>query len=553
MNNEAAHREASTEETKRFQRLFKTLGFLLLGASAAYLVYYATAWGPWAFSDATGYIVGARNLLAGHGIGRFSPSGEFSLGTGHPPLFPLSLGVVGLFGPAPLHSARLLDVVLFAIFVAGGGYGLYRFTKRVWLGLALSGLFLLQHTLVIAFLSAMSEPLFLVTGFASLYFGALYIIGSHRIWWIASVAASSLALLTRYAGAAFVATGALALLILLERPMKARVREAVAYGLFAILPIGAFLAWTSVQPNVEAPRALQEASLGFGGVATFFQRLVGAIWQWKPVPPDVLLPTWAQTVPVPELIFLLSIAVFTAILGITWRKLRGALAFGYFLRRNSPTLILLAICFLFLLTYTFFFGAVYVVSDPTPDIDSRTMLPLLPAFLIALVCIIDLLIRTWDSRPAIQFALAAILAPAFLGYGILSQDIYAGLHRTGLGYTGRDWRQSETIAYIETLPTELPIVTNETEPILLLTGRTPYPIAELVGADVPSEFHQFGVGDSEAEARFHGDGAALVLFDTIEEQMLHVYGERATKRLEAFTDGLRLAFEGEDGKAYFWP
>src|SRR3972149_900417 len=114
------------------------LTMLLLGLVGWFLVYYATAWGPWAFSDAAGYVTAARNLVAGDGIGSFKPNGEFSPTTSHPPLYVLTIGLVSQLGFEPLEAARVTDVVLFGLLVSVSGLMVSRLLDSPWPGAAVA-------------------------------------------------------------------------------------------------------------------------------------------------------------------------------------------------------------------------------------------------------------------------------------------------------------------------------------------------------------------------------------------------------------------------------
>ncbi|HLF81947.1 MAG TPA: glycosyltransferase family 39 protein, partial [Anaerolineales bacterium] len=184
------------------------LPFLMLGLVGSFLVYYATAWGPWAFSDAAGYITAARNLVAGHGIGFFRPNGEFSPTVSHPPLYVLTLGAVSQVGLEPLQAARALDVLLFGLLVAACGIMLCRALVSRRAGLAFSALLLVHPALLIAYTSAMAEPPFILLGLLSLLLMADHFREPRNVTFVGAALSAGGALLSRYPGAAFVLTGA---------------------------------------------------------------------------------------------------------------------------------------------------------------------------------------------------------------------------------------------------------------------------------------------------------------------------------------------------------
>ena len=105
---------------------------ILLTVAGMLLIVYGTRWGPWAFSDAVGYMVNARNLATGKGLGLYRPSGQFVPLVSHPPLYPLVL--IALSGPQLdlVGAARLFDVLSFGILIFASGWLFYRLTGSAW-------------------------------------------------------------------------------------------------------------------------------------------------------------------------------------------------------------------------------------------------------------------------------------------------------------------------------------------------------------------------------------------------------------------------------------
>ena len=209
------------------------------------MVWYATTWGPWAFSDGVGYLAGATNLLHGLGLGLFGPSGSFIPAISHPPFYPLLLALVGRFLGGTLAAARWIDVVAFGLLISLSSVAIFRLTglRTVSFGLAL--LLSLNPALVIAYTSAMSEPVFLLTGLAALFVLVVWLAdsrGSLRLL-IASAVLAGLALLTRYAGVAFVATGLLAIGLLHRQGWKARAQQLLLFAILSLAPVSAFFLW----------------------------------------------------------------------------------------------------------------------------------------------------------------------------------------------------------------------------------------------------------------------------------------------------------------------
>ncbi len=92
---------------------------ILLALMGSIMIYYSTVWGPWVYSDSTEYIVSARNLLQGHGLGLFGASGAFHPLSLHPPFYSLVLSLFGAFGADLVTTARWINVVLFGLTISG--------------------------------------------------------------------------------------------------------------------------------------------------------------------------------------------------------------------------------------------------------------------------------------------------------------------------------------------------------------------------------------------------------------------------------------------------
>jgi len=100
---------------------------LAISLAGGYLVYFATNWGPWAYSDTVEYFEAAHNWSQGLGPVLIYVDGSVHPLTLRPPLYPILLGSVEKINPAgtlPLKSAaRGLDIALFFGFTSLVGLG----------------------------------------------------------------------------------------------------------------------------------------------------------------------------------------------------------------------------------------------------------------------------------------------------------------------------------------------------------------------------------------------------------------------------------------------
>lgn len=512
-------------------------------------MYYATQWGPWAYSDATGYMMAASNLVHGHGIATELPAGGYSPLVSHPPLYVISLAALISAGLDPIGAARVLDVALFAAFLIACGLLALRISRSLWFALATAGLFLTHPQLVLFFVSAMSDSLFLLLGTLGLLLLTVHLTKDSRAALFGSAALAGLAFLTRYPGVAYVATGGFLLMARRTR-LWTRLTETAAYVAMGTAPTGYFLLRATSLAGAEAPRQLLIASSLHLRVAEFGSKLFGAIWTWKPVPPAALMPDWvlrfASAGLARTLLLLLGGAGGTAILWLAFTAVKSDAKF----KSRTPERLLVWVFGSFSAIYLLFFLSAFTLTYPVPDINSRTILPLLPALVLIGLAVARVTVTHWRAVRVTTPITLLLLAGALTGYAIITADTVLGMHRTGLGYTSRAWRESELIARIGALPRDTPIVSNEPSPITLLTGRVPYllPVDVLESPDAT-----FGTGDTAAETAFRQHAGVLVLFESIDQELGELHGDQAGARGELLTRGLDLVLQAPDGAIYAAP
>ena len=89
--------------------------------------------------------------------------------------------------------------------------------------------------------------------------------------------------------------------------------------------------------------------------------------------------------------------------------------------------------------------------------------------------------------------------------------------------------------------------------MLFLAGRTAYTVQEIYRAEPASAYAPFGADPADrAQQVFVESGGALVLFDTITDQLSSIYGDHTQERLQALTQGLYQAWRGTDGAIYYY-
>ena len=516
----------------------------VIGASA---IIYATRWGPWAHSDSAAYILSARNLLGGLGLGQLRASGRFVIGGGHPPLYSLVLSLAGLGGMDLISAARWLDVVLFSATIFITGLALYTLTRSPWLSLLVSSLMLTSPVLLNHFSGAMSEPLFFSLGLASLFLILGFLQGGRRTLLVLAALAAGFAFLSRYAGFAFVLTGVVGVTFRRSESRRERLANFGIFAVISVLPMLGWLAYLSIQPDAGPPRqfALPAGNL-WDGTQFLRGKLVETFWGW--IPFSSLLPTLSYRSML-TILAVIAAAFATPFALAKFRSSKGEI------RKTSPDsfLRIAGLFALFFLSYVLVLAFTVTFTQNPPDIDHRVISPLRLASLIAFFSVSYALIQFWPGRKLFQiFPVAAALLVVIPSISA-SINYLSDLHSNGSGYSSRRWQTSKMIVALREIPAEVPIITNESAAVALLAYRPAYDIPELMGGEPLMVFSAFG-DDTEDETHriFREEGAAFALFDTVIWQMQPMYGDDTGRRLEAFTMDLRLYSRPWDGAIYYY-
>ena len=125
----------------------------------------------------------------------------------------------------------------------------------------------------------------------------------------------------------------------------------------------------------------------------------------------------------------------------------------------------------------------------------------------------------------------------------------------GLGYNSTAWKNSETIAYIQkNISEDTPIVTNEETALLYLLDRKSWPMHEVYVSEPDRVYYayesDFGIENDLSRQAFRKGNAYLVVFDSFEDQMADIYGEKTHDRITALFENLNIIFDGDDGMVY---
>ena len=504
---------------------------MLIGAAGGLMLWTNMPWGIGVGYDSFYYLSTAENLLYGNGLSIQDGFGSFHPVTHYPPLYPFVLaGGMTATGLEGVVVAQALTCLLFAINVFVTGWLVFRYSGSLLAGSLSALVVFTSFVLIDLHLMAMSEPLFLVLSLATLHLLAEYIKNRRTGLLIGSAILAGAAYLTRYVGLSVIMTGLLGLMFFSERGGRKRIKDGLIFGSIS----GALaLAWYL--------RNLTQTGIATNRVMLFHpptkaQLLQGADTVASWVLPGSL-PTDVRLAILAGVILFLSILLVRNL--IRESRHRSDRIDGFTSYRFITVLAIFDAVYLGLL------GVSLTFFDASTRLNDRI---LSPVYLTALIWGILL---AWNglsvegSRPKKILAVLGIVT--FAGFNLArSADVLREMRLEGIGFTGREWQNSQTIALVSQLPADALLYSNEAFPITFLTGKLANWIPEKFDP-VKGELDQrYRERIEEMQANILRARGALVIFDSITRA--NVYAP-----LDELTTGLELWKDAEDGVIFVSP
>jgi len=500
----------------------------ILGITGTVLVLLTTShYGAGLSTDSVAYIATARNIA--HGLGATSLDGNPLVLQA--PFYSLLLACIDrLFGVDPLSSAPVVNAVILGLLVYVSGSLISRhLTQGYVYALLGAAAVLLSPALFGVSVMAWSEPLFVLFAVLFLLFLESWLQNKDRAWFAIFTLSAALACITRYAGVTLILTGGLAILLLDRERWKARIVHAFVFASISILPVGIWLIRNyAVSGTFLGPRA--PAMFGLSRILKFaFDTLVS--WYL----PGAILKH-------PSILFLVGAGIgFLA--GFhsrgTWARIR-TLPAG--IAKVAPVL-------LFLITYLAFM----VVSSATTEVsplESRLMSPIYVPLTLLLLMLADQLLKPFGQRlyPRLASILFAVAIGLWLLYPLSSiqAEVIAGLNQ-GWGYSGRLWKESPIVQYLQHEPvqTSHTIYSNAPDVLYILVNlsaktspaQTAYNSSGLTPLSGPKVNDLSRIGESWPES----NDSYLIWFDKIDREYLFTLSDLQSvadfRQTNRFDDG----------------
>jgi hypothetical protein len=509
-----------------------------LAAAAVVLALACSRYGASIGGDGVGYVMASRNLLAGYGLSWVGAAGDIRPMTIFGPLFPLLLSALGLLGIDALVGARVLNAFLFGV-NAGMVYVLLRGSSRAR-GIAVLGmlLFVFFPPVLGLHTGVQSEPIFLMLLLLETLALTRVLQMSSRGWLLVAAIAAGLGYLARYAGLAFIASGALAGLTWPKHPWRQRIRQVILFVAVAAIPVAYWMA-----RNAAVGGSATERVLDFEPLAKSLIVLIADLVTYWFLPDRVPLA-------IRTLILLLGIGCLTA----AWLLTRRAdHVVGGGANRDPGPWALERIAAWGVAVYAGQVLISRVFLLPRISLDQRILAPVWLLSTLLLLEVVDGLYQR--SRPAVA-KLAAAMLILWTGFYLVRGTIRAlELQVDGVGFASRAWRTSPLINAMSLLPGDTPVYTNEVEGVYLLAGRRVYrlptgclPFDALVVFEPGTECRtpEYLTWVANMDRALERDRAVLAVFNTYRD--FPYYSSLVPEMVE----GLDVLTSQGDGKLYVY-
>ncbi|MFH0953846.1 MAG: glycosyltransferase family 39 protein [Verrucomicrobiota bacterium] len=449
----AGSREAR-DKSREARLVLSVARTALLGAAAmmsVLIMLCATRWGAGIGTDSVTYLGAAQSLLAGGGF--CYPPGQPV--THYPPLYSLALALVGWVTGDVIAGARVLQVLLYVANILLAGWIVYRAGGRSFAALLLTvALLLTSPTMLNVHSMALSEGLFLLLGLGGFVLLSKELAAHRPAWLIGSALLLGLSVLTRYVGAAFLAAGVLALLLWSGRRGRARIADALLFGMVGAAPAALWLARNLLEAGSAVNRQVGLSPVGLLHGA----RALGTIAGW--------FHTYGAGTDAVQIRVGLAIVLAAAVGYVVLYFARRVHSASRHRGDYFPGLVLV-----FIPVYVLALAAVLASVDPSVTVGDRALSPVYVFGVTGIMPLLFGVLGRARSHKLLEIAVVCFCAGlAGLQADPMSRQL-RGMYAGGRQYASREWKASELVARVRQLPLGTPIYSNGPDAIYILTGR----------------------------------------------------------------------------------
>jgi len=431
---------------------FFAIGVLvLLGLVAAGLSQWCMSSDVGVTPDSVVYLSAADRLVQGKGLTPIGYHYSPAIPSGRPlvsfpPAYPLLLASTSLFTSDRLVGAKYIHSFLFAANVFLLGLIIFISSRSIWPALCAMGLFQTSFPLLSVYTMVRAEPLFMFFLLSTLL-GVVFYIRKVQLWLLlASASAAAAGLMTRYAALTILLP--LVLTILLQNgPSRKSLKRAVLAAAVALLPLVAWMIRNRLVAGSSTGRSLTLHLIGTTDVKTFVDSLMLLFTPYT----------------LPNIMKLLLIAIATiVVICALWINRRG--------QTGTADRCIMFFSAVMVATYVIFLAGYNSFANPAVDLGPRVVLPV---YVFGIILVFSFVGRERaDGKRRIVYWCIVLSSVVLFSASVRPAGSWIGYrHREGEGFTSRAWRDSETVKFVKSLPSQITVSSNAADACYLFTGR----------------------------------------------------------------------------------
>ena len=480
---------------KRRNNLLAIGMLALLGIFAAGIAHWSMSSDIGVTPDSMIYLTAAERLAEANGLTPIGyhfapaiPSGQPMFI--YPPAYPVILAATSLFTNDILTAAKYLHSFLFAANIFLVGLIVYLSTRSIWPALCAIGLVQTSFPLLNIYTMALTEPLFIFFLLLTLL-GAIFYIQKAQLWvLLACGSTAAFALMTRYAAITILLPLVLTVLIQ-KRPSRVKFRHAVLVVGVTLLPLIGWVIRNRLIAGSSTGRSFAFHFIGTVEVSTFVDSLM------------FLLTPYSLT-GVGKILLLTSATV--VVVCALWSGFRGTSGLANRCARFFSAAMIA--------TYVIFLAVYNSFANPAVDLGPRVALPVYVFGMILVFSLVE-----WDTATGKRRILfwCVVISSFVLFAANLRPAVHwmSYRHREGEGFTSRAWKDSETVRFLKTLPTETVIFSNAADVCYLFTKREALRLPAKYDPTRGRDNTDFDTQITELREKLGNDHALVVYFDRI--------------------------------------
>src|SRR5919108_1755174 len=411
---------------------------LVLAAETQLL--WVTALGPGVHEDSYSAMDTAWSLLHGYGFQRDGkPMTHFT------PAYSVLLAAASLVAKDLTDAARWLHVLLYDINIALIGVAAYVISEGSILALLVSPLaVMLSGQLLVIYSTANSESPFIALALATFVLLATHIAAPRWPLLVSAAVCLGLAMAMRYVGATLLPASVACLWFLYRRPLSHRMRECFFLSFASSLLLAAWMIKNLLVAGNATNRTLAFHPIGLDHLKLLVSNFCNFFF-------PVNVSPWFKLVAIGSMAAVIIVQLY----------------------RQQPSIlakILLSLIVVFSGVYVSFLIVSMSLFDAFTEFEYRILAPLgVFALLVTVSVCLRLAItadRTWVRWLAGAFVLSVLVANLPQLWRMSSD-----LHSNGYYYSARRWKESQTLAFVRSVPETVTLYTNDPHAIGYLLGR----------------------------------------------------------------------------------